>query len=508
MNRIFMSVAASMLLFAMHPAKATIPTTQKQLDQLAKPAQATTRMVQQAFLDIQRNDIDSGQEGLDKAIHSKGFTQLPVDLRYKVLWIASLLADKKGQSKKAHDLSVRATAFDAADNTAWLTRLYSAFSISDYHDAAHSIAVVAQRWPDKLDNVFPGGIFQLHHQLWQTKDFAVDREMLDALFDAKWKNEGNEPSILWRDLALLHLERDDLDRATTVALRITSGQVALSMRVDKRFDPITGKHAEAFDVDRLTAAEIKAAQARMKAHPDQLAPIADLQLLYLATRQYARILSISDAAVAHAKHGDIDTTYTDFADQYNWILDNRSRAFQREGRWKDAVRVEILAARRPENGGMNVSQLINLGYLYANLAQPDKAANAIVELGDMSPFGRMQLEYLKLQIAVEKNDEAAATTAMDYLRKHRTDAMHAWENALLLRGKLDAAAAVLIERLKNPNWRTSALVDMQQYADVTRTPVQKNIHDRWNVIVARSDVQAAMHEVGRVEQFHLAPPPH
>jgi len=496
--------AAALVLLTVCTARATMAPTPKIDDRVAEPAVDVAQLVQKAFTDASHNDTVSAQAELDKAIHAKGFDDLPTDLRYRALLVASLIATQNGQDKKGHEMAVRATAFDEADETAWTTRLSSAFSVGDYSDAGHSVAVFARRWPAKLSNVNPGAIRQLHYQYLQVQDPDTDREMLDALFDAGWQESGVEPSNLWRDLALLHMEHNDIARATAVALRITSAQAALSMRVDRRFDPITLKRPRNFDVDRLVAAEIKAAQERVKAQPDRLEPIANLQELLLITGQHARVLSISDTVLVHAGRGDGPRTYTDFDDKYAWVLDNRSRAFKRQGRWDDAVRVEVLAARRPEHGGMNVSQLINLGGLYADLDMPDKAADAIVELGNMSPFGRMQLESVKLRIAVAKNDAAAIAAAMSYLREHRADAMATWEDALLFRGKLDEAASLLVERLQKPAWRNAALVDMQHYADVTETPAEKLIHDRWNTVTARPDVQAAMQEVGRMERFHIA----
>ena len=34
--------------------------------------------------------------------------------------------------------------------------------------------------------------------------------------------------------------------------------------------------------------------------------------------------------VAHAEQGDGAKTYSDFDDRYNWVLDNRARAFKRQ----------------------------------------------------------------------------------------------------------------------------------------------------------------------------------
>jgi hypothetical protein len=115
----------------------------------------------------------------------------------------------------------------------------------------------------------------------------------------------------------------------------------------------------------------------------------------------------------------------------------------------------------------------------------------------------MQLESVRLKIAIVAKDKAATDHAMAYLRTHRADAIATWQDALLLDGDLDAAAALLIERLEKPAWRNDALVAMQHYAEITETPLERLTHDRWNTITARADVQTAMQKVGRVETFGI-----
>lgn len=494
----------AMLLLVAAAAHATVsPIRGNKSDRSTATADAMD-LVQRAFEDARHNDDDAGPE-LDNAMHSGGFAGLPEEMRYETILLACLTAWDANKSDKAHGLAVQATRFPEADNTIWMLRFSSAFATRNYGDAGYSLTMFTQRWPAKLDAIVPGAVMQLHYQLKLAHEDDTDRLMLDELFDADWKAKGVEPSDLWRDLALQHLQRGEVARATKVALRITSGQVALGMRVDKRFDAITLAHPGAFDVDRLIAAEIASAEKQIAAHPDQLQPITDLQELYLLTSQYQKVLSISDAAVARAEKREGAKAYSDFADRYNWILDNRSRAFKRQGRWHKAMAAEALAARLPEQGGINVSQSINLGELYAELDQPDNAATAIIQLGDLSPIGQMQLEGVKLRIAVDRHDEQAASAAMSYLRTHRADEPDTLQDALLLRGKLGEAAALLIERLENPEWRTDALVDMQHYADVVLTPMEKTIHNRWNTVIARPDVQAALQKVGRVEKFSIAP---
>jgi hypothetical protein len=497
----------AMLLLIAGGAHATVTPASGDKGNQTSEAEVTdaANMVQRAFDDIRHNDDKTAGPELDKALHAPGFAGLPEEVRSQTIYLAGLIAWETGEYDKAHGFAVRATHLPEADNTAWMLRYSSAFAIKNYGDAAYSLTMFTQRWPRKLDDVLPDAVVQLHYQLKRAHEDETDRLMLDELFDAGWKNKGTEPSNLWRDLALLHLQRDEVARATKVALRVTSGQIALSMRVDKRFDAITLAHPDAFDVDRLIAKEIADTKAQIAAHPDQLQPITDLQELFLLTGQPRNVLSISDAIVARAEKREGAKAYTDFSERYNWILDYRSRAFKRQGQWDKAIATEVLAARIPEQGGINVSQSINLGELYAELDQPDNATNAIIQLGDVSPFGQMQMEGVKLRAAVDRHDEQAASAAMAYLRAHRAEDLDTWQDALLLRGQLDEAAALLIERLENPEWRTDALVDVQHYADVARTPMEKTIHDRWNIITARPDVQAAVQKVGRIETFAIAP---
>lgn len=500
-----LATATIMLLLISCAAHATVSPTQANNDGPSPAVTDAAALVQRAFEDVRHNNTEAAGSELDKALRAPGFASLPEEVRYQTAFVASLIAWETNKNDKAHGLAVQATRFPEADNAAWMVRFSSAFTIKNYGDAAHSLTMFAQRWPAKLGDIVPGAVMQLHYQLKLAHEDDADHLMLDELFDAGWKTKGVEPSNLWRDLALEHLQRGEVARATKVAFRVTSGQIALSMRVDKRFDAITVAHPDAFDVDRLIAAEITATEAQIAAHPDQLQPVTDLQELFLITRQYPKVLSISDDAVARAERREGAKTYTDFSDRYNWILDSRSRAFKRQGQWDKAVATEVLAARLPEQGGINVSQSINLGELNAELDQPDNAATAIVQLGDLTPVGQMQLEGVKLHIAVDRHDEQAASTAMAYLRAHRAEEPDTLQDALLLRGRLDEAAALLIERLENPEWRTDALVDMQHYADVARTPMEKTINDQWNTVTARPDVQAALQKVGRIEKFDIGP---
>ncbi len=501
MNRTITIAAAWVMLLGVGVACASIEPIRAQP---STEVQEATLKLRQVFGEVSNGDYVKAVPELDRIIAASSFGELAPALRFQTLNVAAAIALQTQHYAKAHGLAIKATGLDQAAGGAWLIRLFAAMYISDNPDAARCVETIASQWPDKLDNVRPQGMAQLHFALRAAHEDDVDRAMLDALFDAKWQAGQSAYDTLWRDLALMQIEHNNPKRAATVAQRIRSAQAALSMRIDKRFDPLTRGQPQTFDVDRLLAAQIQAARARIKAHPDQLEPVQRLQDLLLEKGQNAEVLAVSDAAVAHAERGDGEKTYTDFGESYNWVLNQRSLALAHAGHWDDAVREMTRAARRPEGGGVNVSQSINLAGLLTDLDQPDKAAAAIVEPGAMSPMGRMQLSYVRLQIAMEKNDSASIAREMAYLRQHRTDDIGTWQRALLSHGDLDAAAALLIDRLQAPDWRSAALVEMQHYLRSDQTPTMRVFQQRWNTVTARPDVQAALAKVGRVERFDIA----
>ena len=505
MNRNVMLAAAMALLMVAGLAHASIPQPAKSLAAAQKTRASAKSLIVQGLVELQNHDLKDARAHLEQAIDAPDFVLLPSDYRYAGLFAAGMLENQRKDFQKAHALLVRASRYTQADATPWLQRLFSAATIQDYTDAARALTVVAKRWPGQLDNVMPSAAGMLHHQLQAAHKDTIDRKMLDALFDAGWPGKSDGMDFLWKDLALIHIRRGDLARATRIALRVRTPADVMGMRVDKRFDPITRKHPHAFDIKQALAARIKQFRALWKAHPDRLQDLVGLQHAYLSAGEFSRVLAISDAVVAKAESGDGAKAYSDFGKEYNWVLDYRARALTDQGHWHAAVRERLRAARVPEYGSLNVSQAINLGDMYADLGEPDKAADAISQIGPMSPYGRMQLEEVKLRIAIDRKDPRAIARHMAYLRTHREDAMNTWQNALLVHGDMDKAAALLIERLRDPNQRSQALAEIQHFLPVRFTPLAQRIEDRRHAISSRPDVLAALHKVGRVENVPITP---
>lgn len=487
---------------AAHATKTRPETTATPTTQSADAAKEDLRL---AVLYANNGNVDASKEALERVMHMEGFERLPDDVQFGALVLSGGLAMDEGKHREAHDLLVRASAFPKADYFVWSNRLFAAFDLKDYRDAARCVVVIAKRWPDKLESFNDRAVIVVGRELRAPGDEQLHLDYLQALFDAGWQTTDGEPSEFWRELTGLWLSAGNTKKATAAASRIQSARTVLAMRIDKHFDALTRAHPDRYNVDRTIAREIDVARQQVKASPDKLAPVVRLQSLLLSVQHYDEVVSLADDVQAKARDGKGPSVYKDFDDKYVWLLDERSRALARLGRWDDALRQREIAARHPEDGGMNVSQIINLGQLYADLRRPREALDAVEELGNVSDFGRMQQEIVRLEAAIVQQDQAAISTHMNYLREHREDAIATWQDALLHTGDMDGAARLLIERLGSDRWRSDALSDVQQYAQVRLTPMDAERMKRWREVIARADVQQALAKVGRIEAFPLDP---
>ena len=452
------------------------------------------------------NESAAADRLFDKALASAGFTVLGADEQYTALLHAGGAALDVDNHRKAHPLLVRACGFDEAKGVAWHQRLRAAYMIEDYVDSANSIAVIARRWPQGLDQIRERAILDISSQLEKAAaNRGARMALLAALFDANWKNEGREPNWLWKDLARSLVETGDTPHATEVIARIDEPEIVVAIRADRRYDALMRARSGGYDVARVMKRERAHLDALRTQRRDRLFPIVSVLDVDVRDGQAERALALADEVIARVAAEGM-SVYTDGEEWYIWVLDARARALSRLGRWDDAVTQLRKATRRPESGGMNVSQVLNLARLLARLERVDEAEEAMEELGSMSPFGRMQLALNRVMIAAAKGDGAALDKQLKAMRDARTDSMGTYQSALVQADRSDEAAALLVERLRSEDWRGDALAEVQTYADIVEAPRDKLHMERWRAILARKDVQEALDAVGRIERAPFANP--
>jgi hypothetical protein len=91
----------------------------------------------------------------------------------------------------------------------------------------------------------------------------------------------------------------------------------------------------------------------------------------------------------------------------------RAVALERAGRSDDAA-AQLMSASL----GNNTNQLLNLGELYCELRRLQDALDSIGRVrGDTSPYGAMQLEWVRLEAAVQLGRSAASRGFVEILRE-------------------------------------------------------------------------------------------
>ena len=423
--------------------------------------------------------------------------------QHRALFVASRIAAEARDLERAHTLMRRSTSLSTATSADWMWRSTTATLVGDFDDAASSVATVAERWPEALERIGEQSIARVALQAQRSAGDESLLALLSALFDAKWRYQHRgEPSELWRELALLLLEERDTPKALEVVERITAANSIVRMRADRRFDSLRSLAPARFDVEAAAARELERFRESARSAPDLIEPVLALSAALAENGRCDEALAVVDEAIAHA-WGPVPEglPYRDGGELYVWLLDARASRLNCLGRDDEAVRQRVQAAALTENGRPNVSQIINLAGLYATLGRAQEALDVLDGVGEPSAFGKMQEQGVRLRAYVQLGNADGVRSALAYMNEHRDDALASYQGALLFSGDADGAAAVLIDRLRDPRERADTLFSVQIFGEAANAPNETRERSRWRELLERADVRAAIERVGRIESY-------
>lgn len=468
-------------------------------------------LVEQGGEALEAGEYQKSLTALRSAFSNPAFQDSDPRLQYFAFTLASHAAGMTEDHLSSHEYLVVATAFPQADSEDWIRRAVMATLLDKWDDAALSLSTAARKWP----KAFEGLPYQVQivnevvHELGKRPATRAQRlELLNDLFAAQYKSlYGTEPSHLWLMLATDALDRKDLRRAREVAERIDHPDTLVAMRIDRRFDALTLKDSRTFDV--RAAARRKAAQleAAMKTHPRTLGVVVQYGYALHTLGQFDKMLELAEQTIARVEKAPRDAPpFDDLDEQFNWIHNHKATALRALGRWDEAAATLASWERSDRNREDKVSQAINLGFFYNELGRPEDALKAVESLDwarAMSPYGRTQCQYVRFQAYQQLGRKAEADEVVSWMRKHRQDALQTAQATLLEAGDPDAAAELMISRLKDLDERSIALAQIQIYAEEPRTERQKKLDALWESFLARPDVAAAIQAVGRRDRFPI-----
>ena len=437
----------------------------------------------------------------ESAIADPLFAALDVADQRSALSAAAKAANRTGDLKRARALYRRATTQYTMDPDDVYRLSLVEYELKHYRPSMEAYLELVERWPELLDETDAPHFYRLYRSLENSPDDGL--RLLQAMFDAKWDHPTNDSSWVWFELARMRMIRGEHDLARLTIKRITAPAQIVRMRVDKRFDPIVDRDARAFDVNAAALRAVDAMQRKTEAKPQDL----DVQVQYT----YALLSAgMNDAVVAHTGRL-LDAVAAAKADEpplrnvqaQVWLMNNRAVAMRRLGRIDDALADMQRASALTEDGQTNVSQALNLGTLYCELARPDDALVAIDTLGQMSPYGELVESLVRFRAALLKGDRRNADRILDAIRRGSDDSPTLLLDALMHAGRVAEAAGIVKDMLASTDERTDILDWLQQYR--TSDPLPGDVEYRSNIdaLREREEVRAAVDKVGRIERHDI-----
>lgn len=440
----------------------------------------------------------------ENVIADARFGQLPEGERRRLLSAAAWSAARNARLPAAAARYARVAELGSDDPDDWYRMSLVAVDLQDRDTAARMMAVLIGRWPELLPNLSP----DLLYPLAQVGDTSTADRMAfqQALFDANWNGgSAGTPSGVWFQLARNRLTQGDVDRARTVARRITDPETLIQMRADRRFDALLDPSSWRANVNHANAREIERMRLLMAAYPDQLEPIVSLGHQLLLGGHHMEAIALSDATLARIASAPLDAPpFTDLGRQV-WLMNHKSLALRRTGNIDEAVAELQHASRLGEDGLPNVSQALNLGSLECDRGRPDAALAAAVSAGEenISAYGRAVRASIRHCAALQLGDRAGAVAALEELSGLVDDAPIRYLEALVWEGQPDRATALIRDLLLSDDQRSQVLEWAQDCALPEPLPIQVRKRALKQAFLARPDILSAINAVGRIETYEL-----
>lgn len=334
-------------------------------------------------------------------------------------------------------------------------------------------------------------------------DDASLQPLLQALFDAQWTDEGQDPQYRWAKLAQLQADAGQSDALQRTVDRIDQPMPLLFLSFDRRFNAAMARRAAPITVDDALAPYVALLRGDVQAHPNQLARINALLGGLLQAGDNAGLLDAS-AAFADATPGFY--AHDDEAlMQMAWLLNLRAEAQRRLGQTDAAVATLRHAMTFGTDGHPAVSQQLNLALWLADDRQPAQALALMDELHDISDYGRSVADLVRVVAYQQLGDTAGVSRATAAIAGRGNSDREPYIHALLAQERLDEAATEIIARLHDPQTRQLTLQFVQDYGDIPKWPLDAERMARKQQVLQRDDVREAIAAVGTRSRYALYP---
>jgi tetratricopeptide (TPR) repeat protein len=280
---------------------------------------------------------------------------------------------------------------------------------------------------------------------------------LDWTNDASKRAARNTWALSWGwQLA----DRGQLEKAGAAVDKADELYVMLMVAGDRRFSQVWERFAreDRFDWTALATARLDRATAALAEKPDSLRPADDMIGALRALGRLDEAIQTGEAFRARIQDGE---AFEDSSSRADRVLIGLGQALFEAGRYGEAETVfrEAIALGEPEDSGeVAVDARLAWGGRLLDLARPRDALATLEPISEkqVTPYGRLWVESQRACALTDLDPKAAAALIVG-LEKERDENPAALSQALICANRLDEAAALMIERLRDPRHRSGAL---------------------------------------------------
>lgn len=470
---------------------------------LAAPAEisgSTLKRLQQAVAAAEAEDCPRALKLFDPMLKPGKAEELSDGLGAAVLTIAASCALQTGQRDLTYDLATRATKAGAEEPIMWQLRLERDFFAKRYEAAVVTVEELGNGYGATLSKVEARVFWQLHTGLVAANLPVLRQRLLKVLAESYAPTlDIGQPDGFRMHYARMLANGGDLAGAKAIVQGVTNPGTLRTLMVDPA---LRGTIPADFDLRAATERALIEQRGFSDANPDKLGPLLDVTALLRQLGRPAEAITALEQVRSKVAAG----SYVDIDEFRPWWWDALSRSQERMGQIDAAIASLRSAIPGGESGGKNVSHIINLMQVLVDHGRFQEAIDvpqAAGGLGQMSPYGELQLRRARGCAYAALGRKAEAQADLDYARDNKAVDGDSYLDLLLCSGDQDAAAAEIIAQLGDADEVSSMLLRASTYA---KPPVELPVSLRakaLRTVLARADVQAALKKAGGTRSFNV-----
>ncbi len=439
------------------------------------------------------------------------WTTLPARARWPILTREGQALARTGEYQRARTRLLDALRLTrGADRGVPLFYLFiTEYTMHDWSSAARRLLEIQQVFPQQIDELRYTTLDRVVSELKQAGDDPL-HDAVVTMIATEYQPDRPATHLDWMVMRYIEIliEAGELGAAIGQAERVLYRDARVNLRTlgvfaplwsDPQFDPVTDPVAGEI-------ATLRRARADAAAEPGRVDPInAQIDaLMHLGRLEEA--LGLAEATLAQFA---ADPPRFDHVDYWTpWLMDTAARILYAQDRVEEADAMMVRAIALPENGGANISQVLNYATMLSYQGRQEEALMMAGRLDEdrLSQSDLMWIWSVQACAQHRLGRSEARNQRLALLQTKWGTNAPAYQRALVCVGDLDAAAAVLVDRLNDPRLRIEALAALQDHPfliSAEAMPLCAELEAAFRALRQRPEVSAAIAAHGRIDQVDL-----